>query len=65
MQKIVKNMIKCKKCGDVIQSRSRHDFRFCDCGAISIDGGYDYLKRSFQFSADDIEEMSIVEEVKE
>lgn len=26
MQKIKKNCIRCKKCGDVIESKSTHDF---------------------------------------
>lgn len=34
----------CAKCLDVITSENRHDFRTCKCGAISIDGGSDYLR---------------------
>lgn len=30
---------KCTKCGDVIESKSLHDYRHCECGAISVDGG--------------------------
>src|SRR5574337_866627 len=33
--------VRCKKCDDVIQSMHRHDFRWCKCGAIAIDGGSD------------------------
>lgn len=29
----------CKKCQDTIESKSVHDFKFCSCGAIGIDGG--------------------------
>lgn len=36
--------IRCKKCGDVIESQSRHDLVFCSCGAVYIDGGNDYLR---------------------
>jgi hypothetical protein len=36
--------IRCKKCGDVIQSKHRHDMVWCKCGAIAIDGGDDYCK---------------------
>lgn len=39
--------IKCKFCGDIIVSLSRHDFKFCKCGKVAIDGGQDYLKTSF------------------
>ena len=45
MIKIVKNRIKCKKCGDVIESSSVHDFRFCSCGLCAVDGGHEYLRR--------------------
>ena len=36
--------ILCLKCGDVIESLDRHDFRPCFCGAIFIDGGNDYTR---------------------
>jgi hypothetical protein len=36
------NAIKCPRCGDVIYSRAVHDFHHCSCGAINIDGGFDY-----------------------
>ncbi len=44
MQKIIENKIKCNKCGDVIESIHRHDFKFCKCGAVAVDGGHDYLR---------------------
>ena len=44
--KIIKNRIKCKYCGNIIESKSRYDFKFCSCGKVSIDGGQFYLKRS-------------------
>lgn len=37
-------LVMCRKCLDVIQSRSRHDFIKCNCGAIAIDGGDSYTK---------------------
>ena len=46
MDKIITNKIQCKKCGDVIESTHRHDFKFCKCGAVAVDGGKDYLRRS-------------------
>ncbi len=58
MRKIIKNAIKCKKCGDVIESTSVHDFKFCSCGSVAIDGGHEYLRRSFKYSKDDFEELS-------
>lgn len=47
MKRILRNRAKCLICGDVIESASRHDYVSCSCGAISVDGGTDYLKRSF------------------
>ena len=44
--KIIRNKIKCKHCGVVIESESRHDFKFCTCGIVAIYGGHFYLKRS-------------------
>ena len=40
--------IKCHKCGDTIYSRARHDFRWCSCKAIAIDGGTHYTKITFK-----------------
>ena len=39
MNKIITNKIRCRKCGDVIESKYTHDFRFCKCGAVAVDGG--------------------------
>lgn len=39
------NKCRCKNCGDVIQSKHRHDFVYCKCGSIFTDGGLDYLRR--------------------
>ena len=38
VRKIVKNKIRCKKCGDIIESVSVNDFKFCKCGAVAVDG---------------------------
>lgn len=45
MATIIKNAIQCKKCGDIIESTNVHDFVTCSCGACSVDGGHDYLRR--------------------
>lgn len=36
--------IKCKKCGDIIFSKHRHDMVWCKCNTVAIDGGQDYLR---------------------
>ena len=38
------NKLKCLKCGNEIQSLYRHDFKWCSCGNLFIDGGNDYCR---------------------
>ncbi len=45
---IIKNVIQCKLCGDIIESTNRHKYVTCKCGACAVDGGHDYLRRSFK-----------------
>lgn len=56
MSYIVLNQIRCRKCDDVIFSRDVHNFVTCYCGAVSVDGGQDYLRRV----GDQYEDQSIV-----
>lgn len=49
---ILQNQVECLKCGDKPFSRHRHDFRPCKCGAVTVDGGLDYLRRVFNSSRD-------------
>ncbi len=42
---IIKNAIRYNICGDEIESKHRHNFIQCKCGACSVDGGHDYLRR--------------------
>ena len=44
MPRIIRNAIRCRKCGDIIESETVHDFRVCSCGACAVDGGHDYPK---------------------
>jgi len=46
-RRITRNALQCSSCLDVIESRYRWDFVTCSCGAWSVDGGHDYIKRSF------------------
>ncbi len=45
MEKIIINKAKCKKCGDIIESKEINDFKRCTCGSIAVDGGHEYIKR--------------------
>lgn len=58
MKRIIKNSIKCNLCGDIISSKHRHDSKWCSCQSVGIDGGTDYLKRSYTNSSDDFIELS-------
>ena len=44
-EEIISNKIKCKKCGDIIDSKSTNDYKKCSCGTVAVDDGKDYLKR--------------------
>ena len=44
---------------NVIESKYRHDFKFCKCGAVAVDGGKAYLRRLGY--EEDYEELSEVE----
>ena len=44
---ILVNKIRCKKCGEEIESTYTHDFRSCKCGACAVDGGHEYLPVSY------------------
>lgn len=59
MSRIVRNSIRCLKCGDEVESKHRHDFAFCKCGAVAADGGKDYLRRVGDLSA--YEDTSLME----
>lgn len=59
MPRIIRNAIRCKKCGDVIESKTVHDFKFCSCGSCAVDGGHDYFRRCG--NCEDWEELSEAE----
>lgn len=59
MRRIVKNAIQCMKCGDIIESKHVHDFVTCSCGACSVDGGHDYLRRCGNL--EDWQDLSVTE----
>lgn len=46
MPKLVRNRAQCRKCNDTVESKHRHDMVWCKCGAIAVDGGQDYLRRT-------------------
>ena len=44
---IICNKAKCILCEEIIISHHRHDHKACKCLGLYVDGGNDYLKRSF------------------
>lgn len=63
MIKIVVNKIRCKKCGDVIESKSVHDFKFCKCESVAVDGGHNYLRRLGEpENWEDLSEYEVIED---
>ena len=42
---LIQNELECKKCGDIIYSAHRHDFKYCKCGLVAVDGGMSYIRR--------------------
>lgn len=66
MGKITRNVIRCKHCGDIIESTYRHDFVSCSRGCCCVDGGPDYFRRGFMNSPEeDFIELSETIEVDE
>lgn len=52
------NKIKCKKCRNIIESKTTNDLKRCSCGAVAVDGEKEYLKRIG--NDEDYEELSII-----
>jgi hypothetical protein len=65
MSRILKNKCKCRKCGDIIESKHRHDFVSCGCGAIFTDGGKEYIRRGASVMEDIIDMSEYWEEKPE
>lgn len=49
---IVRNSVHCNSCGEDIESTHRHDFRYCKCGKVAVDGGHAYRRRVYEDGAD-------------
>ena len=31
--------VQCKQCGEIVESKSNHDYRMCKCNTVGVDGG--------------------------
>ena len=65
MIKIIRNAIRCKNCGEIIESKHLHDFVRCKCGDCTVDGGHCYLRGSFNPNGKGFEDLSEVIEISE
>jgi hypothetical protein len=61
--RILRNAARCRKCQAIIESRGRWGYHSCPCGAIAVDGGRAYLRRTGH--PEDCEEMSVLDETQE
>lgn len=60
---IISNKAKCNKCGEIVESKHRHDFVRCSCKNLAVDGGKDYLKRMYkEYGYEDLSEVTEDEE---
>jgi len=55
---IIRNVAKCLKCGETIESFHGWDFKKCSCGNLAVDGGRNYIRRCFI-------DKSLIEELSE
>lgn len=59
---VLVNKCQCRKCEDIIESKHRHDFVSCKCGAIFTDGGLSYIRRGAKDFTDIIDMSESYEE---
>ena len=43
--KLKTNKIKCRHCGDIIESKTVYQCRTCTCARCAVDGGLEYARR--------------------
>lgn len=47
-ERIIRNAAECPECHEVVESKSVHDYVTCGCGGIGVDGGLDYIRRTYR-----------------
>lgn len=57
-----RNICRCKICGDVIESKTVHNFVQCKCGACFTDGGTEYTRRGWNPSYGEVDD--VIEDLK-
>lgn len=60
-RKIKRNILKCKLCGDIIESKFTHDFVMCKCKKCFVDGGKEYVR----YGADNLDDVILLTEYED
>jgi len=55
--KLIQNAVFCGLCGKFIISTSQHDYKSCDCGNVTVDGGLKYAKRNVDGGLESINDL--------
>lgn len=53
------NKARCKKCGEILVSKSEKTEESCGCGHLKIGGGHSWIKRNGQVGVD-FEELAVL-----
>ena len=46
-EKLIRNRIRCLHCLEIIESTHVHDFKYCGCGKVFVDGGREYCRYGY------------------
>lgn len=60
--KIIRNAAKCRLCGDIIESNNSDRIETCQCGEISVSGGFNFIARWASTTWNNIVDLSEYEE---
>jgi len=61
---ITRNAIQCTRCDEVIESFHRHDFKYCSCKTVAVDGGKAYRRRLFTNLGDYIDLSEFIDQTE-
>lgn len=45
MSRLTRNAAQCGRCNEVVESTHVHDFVWCSCKGVAVDGGLEYPRR--------------------
>jgi len=63
-ERVIHNKAQCLICKDIIESTHRHDFKWCKCNTLAVDGGHDYTRRCFSKGTETWLELSTFEQIE-